>query len=225
MQLKSRLRFGLPALARSLVIIFGLFGSHLASASLMNADFSSGFDFWSGEIATFDVDSAALTFGPTPLPLVVDDNYSLVAGGAKISNSFDPTAGVAGVETFFISLYQDFTVDAIAAGSTLELSLTVIDGLTGPFDGAVQLIDLSGGLADLDLTAGGAFDITAWAGLTTASFVVFVDDFDFSLPTAPDMLTVSGITFTETLAAVPEPASILLIGLGLLALRRSRAGK
>lgn len=201
------------------------FGSG-ASAGLMNADFSAGFTGWSGELCTFNATTLAdscyddATMMPIP-PLPVDpssysDNYILPgAGSAKIS-----TSSAGDVDTYFVSLFQDFTVDAIAPGSTLDLSLSVLTMLTTPSNGAVQLIDNGGVLPTIDLTAGGIYDITSWVG-ASAQLALFVSDDDFTLPALTDMITVSDITFTET-ASVPEPGSLLLFGLGMAGLLRRR---
>ena len=202
------------------LLLFALsatFGSH-ASAGLMNADFSSGFDFWSGEIATFDFGappgSEDSGIGPagTPLNTAQPDNYLLPGpGAAKISTS---SSGL--VDTYFVSLFQDFTVDPIAPGSTLELSLVVTAVLTDSLNGAVQLIDNGGLLPTIDLTGGGSFDITDWVG-ASAQLALFVSDDDFTLPAVADMITIGDIVFTET-AAVPEPGALLLFSLGFAGL-------
>lgn len=223
----TSLKFGDIGLIKTIVFSFSLLLSSISSAALINGDFSSGFTGWSGEVATYNLDTftdSGIFPATSPLDTNYPSNYFLTgAGGAKISTSTAVVGGDA-VDTYFVSLYQDFTVDSVAAGSTLTLSLGVTSDLSDSFDGAVQLIDLSGSLSDVDLTAGGSFDVTNWAGVSTAQLAFFVSDEDYSLDIGVfDMLTVSNILFTETQgpgSTVPVPSSILLLGLGMLALRK-----
>jgi hypothetical protein len=201
------------SLFRVLFCVFWLFSSGLASAALINGGFSSGFTGWQGEVATFDngtfVDSGLVAVDPG----LVAANYSPVVNGITLT-----TSQVGLVDTYFVSLFQDFTIDSIALGNTLGLSLDVVSNLTSVVDdlAAVQLTDLGGGLPVLDLSAGGMFDVTAWVG-ATARLAILVSDGDFQLP---ESITVTNIAFTERSGRVPAPAPCLLIGIGLLAMRR-----
>ncbi len=170
-------------------------------AGLMNADFSSGFDNWNGELVD--------TFGPLPVdPATEGDFYSIIPNGARLTTSdVNP-------DVFVVSLFQDFTVDSIASGSTLELSLSVSAAADDAF---AQLRDLDGILPTVDLLGGGTFDITAWAGANaTLEFSVSDVFFDF-----PDELEVSNIAFTEIPRAdVPAPAPLALLAIACVVFAR-----
>ena len=187
-----------------------------ASAGLVNPDFSAGFVGWEGEVIIFDfgtgTDSTQSRGYHRRLPQQL--RHQRQPGHP----SQPPPDGAS--DTWSVLLYQDFMFDPIAAGATLQLALSVATALTdSSLDFAfAQLRDLSGGLATLDLSAGGVFDVTAWIGVN-ATLEFGVQDGDFVLP---DSLTVSGITVTEQPGVVPLPSSLLLLGLGLLVLRRMR---
>lgn len=202
------------------VFTAGLMFSHIAGAGLINGDFSSGFTGWQGEVTEDDGNGGTNTVSVNPLPGSYTDNYSTATGSAVLtaaSTATDPVFGVA--------LFQDFTIDTIAAGSTLELSLDISASLTDP-NGQVGFGDFitaqleSTGMTTLDLSTGGVFDVTDWAGLA-ASITFYIEDGDYDT----DTLTIDNIAFTEKTAAVPAPATILLFTLGLAAMRKKLSAK
>lgn len=183
-----------------------LFSSLSFSMSLINPDFNAGFLGWSGEIVS-DSNFLPTIINPDSSPF----NFSTTPGSATVATNN------AAFDIFSVVLFQDFLLDPIATGSVLELSLNVTQSLTSPSDFTfVQLRDTSGVLGVLDLIAGGTYDISNWIGVS-AAFEFGVVDTDFLLP---DSLTVSNISIFERAADVPAPASLWLIGLGLVFLRR-----
>ena len=202
------------------VFAAGLMFSHIAGAGILNGDFSSGFTGWQGEVTEDDGSGFGNIVSVNPLPGSYTDNYSSASGSAVLTAASSSTDLVYGV-----SLFQDFTIDTIAAGSTLELSLDITASLTDP-DGNYGFGDFitaqleSTGMTTLDLSAGGVFDVTDWAGLA-ASITFYIEDGDY----ATDTLTIDNIVFTEKTAAVPAPATILLFTLGLAAMRKKLSAK
>ena len=189
----------------------GLLFSAFSSADLMNGDFSSGFASWQGEVTD---DFFVNTF-VDPLPGAFGGNYDASSGAAVLTND-DTNIGIA--------LFQDFTVQSLlASGNTLWLDLDFSASVSDPFDLVIgELENPTGPLLSLDLTLGGGpIDITAWAGID-AGIVFYLEDGDFF---TGDFLTIDNISITQRTAAVPEPASLMLLlgaGLGLLASQRKR---
>lgn len=201
-------------LAHALLGSLLLCGTGLANAGLVNGDFSSGFTGWSGEVTSDGTGTL-----PADTPQVVDpatfaSNYSASGGAAQIQTAD------ASPDIYSVVLFQDFTIDPIAVGSTLSLSLSITTSLTSPIDdfAFAQLEDLSGTLGPIDLLAGGTFDVTAWAG-SNATLSFGVSDADFLYP---DIITVSTIVFAETVSPqgqVPAPGALWLVIAPLLAWR------
>lgn len=194
-----RIRYFARTVLGGLCLLF----SGMAPAALMNADFSAGFDSWGGEL----VDSGGA--------LLVDPDdvaynpafYSTILNGARIM-----TSG-ANTNVFTVALFQDFVVDSIAFGSTLELSLSLNVAADDAF---AQLRDQNDVLPALDLLGGGTFDVTAWAGANAAlEFGVSDVFFDF-----PDELEITDIMFTEIPGAAPVPPPLSLLAIGFVVLAR-----
>ncbi|WP_016954270.1 PEP-CTERM sorting domain-containing protein [Catenovulum agarivorans] len=198
-----------------LVLAASLFWHQSASAGLINNDFANEFDHWNGEVVSYnylaDMDNVAS--GDITASYV--DNFSTSAGSATLTTSFDDEN-----DYWSVVLFQDFTFDIIAPSNSLTLSLDVSYSLTDDFfDYAfVELLDLDDNLAAIDLTSGGAFDVTDWSGVNASiQFGVIDGDFDVF-----DSITISNLTITETTTDVPEPTSVALLLSGLLLLARQR---
>lgn len=195
--------------------VLGLLTNQYASATLINSDFSSGFDNWQGEVVTYNYtdDNEIVSVGD-----IIDSfqvNFEASANSATIMTSFDDDN-----DYWSVMLFQDFTVDNIAEDSSLTLSLDVIFDLTNMFDdyAFAELLDLDDNLTAIDLTSGGDFDITAWSG-ANASIQFGVVDGDFDVF---ESLTVSNLNITETPAEVPEPSTLFIFLAGLIALTRKQ---
>lgn len=201
----------LTKIALAVLIMFS-FSSH---ATLINGDFNNGFVGWEGEVAVFD----NFTGGD-------DLFFGDITGSYPDSFLVDATLGQATVQTgsfgdldyYSVAFYQDFTMNTIAAGSSLWLSLDVAFNLTDDtVDFAyAQLIDTVTN-DSLNLLSGGSFNITSWAGKQVALEFGVADD-DFVLG---DTLSAANINITEHPTEVPEPSTLLIFGLGLFVLKRN----
>ncbi|WP_031434942.1 PEP-CTERM sorting domain-containing protein [Methylomarinum vadi] len=174
-------------------------------AALQNGNFSDGFNGWQGQV--YDDTNGYVTVNPASNT----NNYGEISDGAQLTTSYFEDG------IWSVALYQDFSFQSVAVGNTLELSL----GLTISTDNLAdiafaQLEDPTGTLLTLDLLDGGTFDVTAWAG-QSASISFGIQD---NAGAVPDFLQVHNIVITEKAAAVPEPPILVLIGTGLIALRR-----
>ncbi len=183
------------------------------SVALQNGDFSSGFDNWTGEVS--DVDTFSIT-PVDPLPGVYSNNYQVLGGGLAqlmTTSTNNPPNNI-----WSVAIFQDFLIpDLSVLGNSLELNLSVSWSLSnlGLDFASAQLVDQADPLSTLNLVGGGVFDITGWAG-KNASLQFVVQDGDDQ----DDWLQVGNISITEKTAAIPEPATWLLIVTGYFALRR-----
>lgn len=202
-----------PHTAAALLAAALLWSGGALAAPLTNADFSSGFDGWLGQVVTC-TDAACTDETLTALPddasfASLPGNFSTVAGGAVLTTSF-LNDGI-----YEVRLFQDFVVDSLTGRFTnLLLDFSLGLSLTGPDDLAVaSLGDPAGLLPTIDLLGGGPVDVTAYAGRAARLFFA-VTDFDDEA----DSLTIGGLGLTPV--PVPAPALLLLGGLALLARRR-----
>jgi hypothetical protein len=221
----------LKHLSSSFIFLFTFCFCINANATLLNSDFSSGFDDWQAEVEYIDGTSGLDEIDDGNIIASFPDSFSSFGNSATLTTAFD---GNNGNELWSVLMYQDFMFDSIMAGSSLWLSLDVIfvltDGGTFPVVGDpstgflddfafAQLVDDLGNVL-LDLSTGGTFDVTAWAGIDVALEFGVIDN-DFLLG---DALTVSNIVITEVKAAqVPSPATLFLYILGIVLLKRIRA--
>jgi len=192
----------------AVALAIGLMWSGLSSAALTNGDFSSGFNGWEGEVTDLSFPTPVTT-AVSPLPGSFSNNYTTpVSGGALL------TTTTLDNDIWSVGLFQDFSIDSISAGSTLQLSLDIAFSLSDTV-GDFILAELSNSSSTLDISAGGIFDITSWGG-TNATLSFLVEDID----DISDSLSIANIAITEIPATVPEPTTVLLISAGLLAMRR-----
>lgn len=196
-------KYNRTSIYTAITLAAGLMWSSHASAGLINGDFSSGFTGWQG-----DVNDPSDPFGSTLMP----------AAPTTLTSNYQTALGITTLTTtdeyWSVALFQDFHIDSIGAGSSLELSLDLSSNLSDGFD--FVFAQLEGALGTIALTSGSVYDITAWAD-ASASLVFGIIDGDFVVG---DTLTISNISITEKTSAVPEPSSLILIGAGLLTLRR-----
>lgn len=191
--------------------------SGTVQANLINTDFSNGFDNWSAEVSSYDFSTNQNNIESGDLFASYADNFGINGDQVTLSTTTDGIIDVYGVV-----LFQDVVFSAIGADSVLELSLNVLLSLTDNVDfGFVQLRDLSGNLATLDLLAGGTFDITDWIGVN-ATFEIGLFDNAFDLG---DSLSISSLQVVERVNDVPAPAFMTLLGLMLLLLLQRYKGR
>lgn len=189
---------------KTICLIAGISLSSIASASIINADFSDGLNGWDADYSYFDgtdehyyqpvIDFANFT-----------DNFSTDSNSVTLNTSTD------GVNEFFgLYLFQEFEV----ANDAFELSLNYEYNLSDEnLDWAsVTLVDENFDVVHDFINDGLAFDISNFAG----SFMALefgLEDGDFIYD---DYLTVSNISISSV--EVPEPSSIAIFAFALLAL-------
>ncbi|WP_158967234.1 hypothetical protein [Paraglaciecola sp. L3A3] len=203
-------------LTKSFLLLISFFFGLNANATLLNSDFSLGFDNWQAAVTVFDgtddISSSGDLFATYP------DSYTTVPDSAILTTNFDAVFN----DVWEVVMFQDFQLDNILMGSSLWLSLDVLTDLTDPlsdFAFAYLKDDMNNILEDL--TLGGSFDVTAYAG-DDVSIEFGVLDGDLFLG---DTLTVSNIKITEMLAPinpVPAPATLFLFVISLCLIKRSR---
>ncbi|MBV5309617.1 hypothetical protein [Chromatium okenii] len=174
------------------------------AAALQNGDFSSGFTGWAGQAGSDDVD----------LP---STNFDASSGAATLTTNYgDGSSGGA----YALHLFQTFDLQALSpAIAGLQLSFTAswsADDATGGDIWIAQLIDMSDASHFLDLTTGvSSFDVTGFSGRSV--------QLQFGLENiagADDKLTIDSIAITARQGAVPVPGTLVLLSIGLVALRR-----
>ncbi len=193
--------------------------SGMAQAGLLNADFSQGFNHWQG--IGYWTDPQANTNG-------VETNLNFSAYPA----SFALNAGILQLTTalsqqrewWSLLMFQDFTLQA-SSGQKVWLHINLQKQLSSPDDFYfVQLRDLDTNDA-LDLSAGGSFDVTAWAG-RQLSLEFGVQDNDFVLG---DKLQLTRLELQvqnpATTVDTPAGSWSVLTGLLLLAVQMRRRSK
>lgn len=176
--------------------------SSVASAGLINSDFSDELNGWSADYSYFD---GAQEYFYEP---VVDfgnfaENFSTGLNSVTLSTSFD------GVNEYFgLYFFQEFEV----AVDSFELSL----GFESIADYAyVTLVDENFDLVHDFMSNGLSVDISSFVG-SFLSLEFGIEDENFIYD---DYLTVSNIFISEKPSQVPEPSSFAIFALALLVLK------
>ncbi len=200
-----------PVLIGSLFLLLG--SAAIEAAPLQNGDFSSGnFTGWQGDlisVGTVDPDT--------------DTHYSVVGANQVAQLENDEVDWIA-------SLFQDFTLDTLAPGETMDINFWIKwtptdsdqDQISATLSdvGVTDTVDLLAGVADSDLTAGTNVtrDITAFAqnwGGANVELMFTIQDYDFVIP---DQLQIDDISFTRHAPVpTPTPLPLLLAALGGMA--------
>ncbi len=187
-----------------------------SSAALLNPSFENSFEYWQAEASIDNLGALSTEIGDAA-------DYSGISAGsssATLTNYSDQNIG----DIYGLVLFQDFSFDAINPGEQLLLSLDVDYGLTDGFVADFAFAQLRN-LDDnsiLDVLDGGVFDVTSWIGAnTTFEFGLFDGDYQLG-----DWITVSNLSVdiagTEPPSSVPEPSTLFLFSLGLVAMGVNR---
>lgn len=185
-----------------------------SQASILNPDFSQGFDNWQAQVSQFDPSTAESTSQSGYITALFPESFSLQGDSLILSTAYQQD-----LENWSLLLFQDLQFDSLATGQSLWLSLDVLALLSSADDFYfAQLRDLTTDDV-LDLTAGGSFEISSWTG-RALTLEFGLQDNDFQLG---DSLTVSGLALNTFSNTVPSPATALLLLPALWLLRRSRA--
>jgi len=202
---------------RGLLLLASLLWQPVSLGALVNGDFGTNdFTGWSAQVITCAICDGSDDSVSNLAPPGNDANHDASTGSAELATD---DLSFATPDVFSINLFQEFVMDSIVAiGATLELSLD-FSFVVGMGDLAIaQLEDRSAvPLATLNLSAGGSFDVTAFAGRgVTLSFLVvdLVDGFS-------DSLSVDNIVISESVPATsPLPGPLVLLPLAFLLLHR-----
>ena len=209
--------------------------SHAQVQLLSNTDFETAFDGnLIGNWGTFEGDASGANPPPTPALSTV-----FALSGAQSVN-----LAITGQNDAFAGVQQDVTT-GFSVGDQLELSINaLLDGVSGTgaefrvefLDAAGAFIggqfdfnnDISGGLVDQEFTSftNTNSPITVPTGTVTVRTVLAVQSFGGGADGDTDNSSVffDDVTLTNLSVAVPEPASLSLVALGLVGLvaRRRR---
>lgn len=189
---------------KTICLIVSISLSGVASAGIINADFSNGLNGWDADFSYFD-GSDEYFYEP-----VIDfgdftDNFSTATNSVTLNTSIDGTD-----EYFGLYLFQEFKVD----NDAFELSLNFDYFLSDENSdwASVTLVDENFDVVHDFINDGLVFDISNFTG----SFMALefgLEDGDFIYG---DYLTVSNISISSV--EVPEPYSIAIFAFALLAL-------
>lgn len=184
-----------------------------SQASILNPDFSQGFDHWQAQVSQFDPLSADTSTQTGPIAPLFPESFSVNDNQLTLT-----TALQQNLENWSLVLFQDLQFDMLASGQSLWLSLKVLAALTSSDDFYfAQLRDLATDDV-LDLTGGGSFDLSHWTG-RALTLEFGLQDNDFQLG---DLLSIRDLQLSIVNNTVPTPATVLLLLPALWLLRRRR---
>lgn len=225
-------------LEKASLIVSDLSNADLSQANLFDADFRftrfENTDLSGANLISADFRGASVVsgdFSRTDTRGTLDIEY----GGAITENAILNDGHIAGLnlgvfETLFVRDYDGGIAITIEDGMTLDpaavleivftdadwgSTISLVDGIPVDLDGTLFLGFADG--ADVNALVGTTYDVFNWNGQLTAgdafANVAWPTGFDWDISD----LYLGG---TVTLTAVPEPASVILLSLVLLAFRR-----
>lgn len=196
----------------SIYQIFGHSGTVEASQAAATTD-APYLSFTSGSVFTFTSVTGGINCCSNPGDLYTPDGRSGLSSGVQSLNGLSPVTGNTA-----LPLLAVFTSGSDPFGGAAPAVL--------PYDAAApvslspqlnQVFYVGDGRAGQDDPAGALLTFTAPAGATRL-YLGFADSFAFNGPPSYYQDNPGKVSFTATLAAVPEPESLAMTAGGLLAL-------
>jgi hypothetical protein len=193
-------------------LILGVFSfPGIASASLINSDFSGGFNNWEGFVDIVDEFGSPLGFLDPIDPSAYSNNFMLSGDTLTLMGSEEDNNGTT--ELFYlVGIYQNFTLSALAPGVQSFLSIDVTASLFDSDAYQVALFDANTFSLLADLSSGGRFDVSAWAGRDVYLEFTLIDN-EGAMDSS---LAVSNISLEQVTAQVSEPATFSVFALAIM---------
>jgi len=192
------------------LFVMSLIWSNSSVAALVNGDFSAGFNDWQGSTSLNGV----------VVPSAYPDNFSILSSGLGAKLSTNRSARNVGNK--LVELFQNFRVqNLISSSNTLSLSfghlLLDIDHVDDIY--SAHIFDINDMSHNLNLTVGNSFDITSFADKQVQ--LMFSIENNGSPDGSNDFLEIGNISINQTSVSIPEPNSLILMGvvLGLVLIR------
>lgn len=196
----------------SCLCLLGAWGD-ASAMPLTNGNFASGFAGWSGRVIAYDATTGVTTETTvSPLPGASGGNFGVAGGAAALQTSFLTD------DIYAVLLFQQFDLPTVIAGQSVILSYSLSTVLTGSSDRAFAQLTHAGGI--ISLLSSASIDVTSYAG-DAVELLFSVEDYDDGI----DRLTVGNIAIDVVNARVAEPATVLLIGMGMAAAGLARRAR
>lgn len=193
-------------------LLFGVLSfPGIASASLINSDFSGGFNNWEGFVDIVDELGSPLGFLDPIDPSAYSNNFILSGNTLTLMGSEEDNNGTT--ELFYlVGLYQNFTLSALTAGVQSFLNIDITASLFDSDAFQVALFDANTFSLLADLSSGGRFDVSAWAGRDVYLEFTLIDNEG----TMDSSLTVNNIALEQVNVEVSEPSTFSVFALVIM---------
>lgn len=202
--------------------IYQLFG-HSGTVNASEAPFTTDapyLSFNAGSVFTFTSVTGGINCCSNPGDLFTPDGRSGMSTGVLPLNGLSGTTGNTA-----LGLVAVFTSETDPAGGVAPAALPYDAGAATSLSPQLnQVVYVGDGRAGLDNPSGALLNFTAPVGATRL-YIAFADAYAFNGPSSYYHDNPGSVSYTVSLAAVPEPDSIVLTGFGLvsaLALTRRR---